>query len=70
MFSLLFPYQNTKFHMRDRNNPKKTTQRRKASILPSVNTFFTSEATTLASLSCTTYKKKKIFENLINKQCV
>lgn len=48
--------------MRDRNNPKKTTQRRKASILPLANTFFTSEATTLASLFCTTYKN-----NLKNK---
>lgn len=42
-------------------NPNKTTQRRKANTLPSVNTFFTSETTTLTSLFCTTYMTKKIY---------
>lgn len=53
--------------MKDIKNPNKTTQRRKANTLPSVNTFFTSDATTLVFLSCTTcvYDKKKKFESEI-----
>lgn len=52
-------YQNTKFHMNDIQNPKKTTQIKKACTLFSVNTFFISEALILKSLSCTTYMKNK-----------
>lgn len=45
--------------MKDIKNPNKTTQRRNAITLPSVNTFFKLDATILVSLSCLTCKGKK-----------